>query len=637
MILAEAAEVRAVSFLRELKRRNVLRVGAAYVALSWLLIQVAETLFPVFAFSNAAMRAVVVALAIGLIPVLIASWAFELTPEGPRPDTGNAPSTFSVRIAKRLDRTIMVMLALGLAYFAFDKFVVDPARDQALQEAAREAGRNEGRLQSYGEKSIAVLVFENVSPDAEQVYFATGVAEEILNLLAEVPELRVISRNSSFGLSDSELSTLEIAERLDVSYVLTGSVRRADDDVRITTRLVDAETDTQIWSEAYDETLTDVFALQDRIARKVIDALKIRLLGQAPKSRETNSETWTLMLQARHLVRWGSGGSGRLDEAESLIKRALALDPDYVPALNLLSRVYFDSAGSRYTPQEAFRLAWETNDRVLSLDPDNASASAGRAFRYFFFENNLAGAVPLLETALRNAPHDDTVLFVASSFAGLIGHFDDSIALGTYAVARDPLCYECMIRLEKAYVSSGRLADAESLVRRRQSLISGGWFSLGYILLLQGDPRAALEACSQQTEPAFAWHECEAMALHDLGDEAGSRRAFSDLMKIEADQSAAPRNREQVPYRIARYYVHTGQSELAMAFLAERVDTRNPQSRLVFSSSFLWDPILSRLDDHPQWQELRQNAGLGAERLASIELKLPSVIRGEHRQGTARP
>ncbi|MDH3816652.1 MAG: adenylyl cyclase, partial [Acidobacteriota bacterium] len=234
-----------MSFFGELKRRNVVRVGAAYVAVSWLVIQVVETLFPVFGLSDAAIRIVVILLAIGFVPAVISAWAFELTPEGFRREAEvDHDSAVIRRMTRRLDRLFLVALALALGFFVFDKFVLDPARDAEELATARQEARQEGRsdaiVESFGDKSIAVLPFVNMSSDPEQEYFADGISEELLNLLARIPTLRVISRSSAFSFKGKDVNIPEVAEQLNVAHVLEGSVRKSGNKIRITAQLIEA-------------------------------------------------------------------------------------------------------------------------------------------------------------------------------------------------------------------------------------------------------------------------------------------------------------------------------------------------------------------------------------------------------------
>jgi hypothetical protein len=224
-----------LSLFHELKRRNVFRVGAAYVVVAWLVIQVVETIFPAFGFGDAAVRIVTIVFGIGLFPALIFAWAFELTPEGLKKESEvDRSSSITPYTGKKLDRMIMVALALALAYFAFDKFILSPQREAALKEEnvtavkqALQKGRTEGLVESYGDKSIAVLPFVNMSDDVNNEYFSDGISEELLNLLAKIPELRVISRSTSWTFKDKDIDVADIREKLNVSHILEGSVRKA--------------------------------------------------------------------------------------------------------------------------------------------------------------------------------------------------------------------------------------------------------------------------------------------------------------------------------------------------------------------------------------------------------------------------
>jgi adenylate cyclase len=286
-----------MSFFAELKRRNVIRVGAAYVVLAWLVIQVAETIFPLFGYGDAPARIVVVVLAIAFIPALTFAWAFELTPEGLKKESEvDRSQSVTPQTGKKLDRVIMVVLALGLAYFAFDKFVLHPQREAAKDEQfagqverAKQQGRTEALVESYGDQSIAVLAFDDMSQAGDQEYLSDGIAEELLNLLAKIPELRVISRSSAFSFKGKDLPLTEIAQQLNVAHILEGSVRKAGNRVRITAQLIEARSDTHLWSETYDRELNDIFAIQDEIAVVVVEQLKLTLLGAAPHVQEGRS------------------------------------------------------------------------------------------------------------------------------------------------------------------------------------------------------------------------------------------------------------------------------------------------------------------------------------------------------------
>ena len=241
-----------MSLFEELKRRNVFRIAIAYLAGGWLLIQIVETIFPAFGLGDFAVRMIVIVFAIGLIPTLIITWAFELTPEGLKKESDvDRSQSFTPQTRKKLDRIIMLVLALALGYFAFDKFVLGPARDVAIAQTAAKAGAEQALQKARdaipSDHSIAVLPFVNMSDDASNEYFSEGLSEELLNLLARIPELRVAARTSSFSFKDKNLEIPEIASRLKVAHVLEGSVRKHGNQIRITAQLIQANNGYHLW------------------------------------------------------------------------------------------------------------------------------------------------------------------------------------------------------------------------------------------------------------------------------------------------------------------------------------------------------------------------------------------------------
>jgi len=328
-----------MSILAELKRRNVIRVLIAYLAAAWFLIQIADTVVPAYGLPESVVGILITLLAIGLIPAVIASWAFELTPDGLKRDADAADDSSTG--GKVLDRIIMVVLALAVGFFAFDKFILDPARDTELEERVRA----DTRVESYGDRTIAVLPFVNMSADPEQVYFSDGVAEEILNLLAKLKELRVISRSSAF-VHRGEVNIPEVAKALNVSFVLEGSVRKAGDQVRVTAQLIDARTDTHIWSDTWDGNADDIFAVQDKVAEDVAAQLEVQLINQRRPTQETDAETYAMYLQAKHLFYGEAADVADQAKPERLLRIVLDRDPNFVPAMTLLTIVLYYKGSS---------------------------------------------------------------------------------------------------------------------------------------------------------------------------------------------------------------------------------------------------------------------------------------------------
>ena len=289
-----------MTLFNELKRRNVFRVGAAYVVAAWLLIQVAETIFPLFGFDETPARIVVIVLVIGLVPSMIFAWVFELTPEGRKKEKNIDRSRFDTpQSNQKLNRMIMVVLSLALGYFAFDKFVLDPAEDVQIAESAHQEGRSAALTESFGDKSIAVIPFVNISDDPGNEFFCDGLTEEILTLLAKIPELKVIGRTSSYAFKGINEDLREIGRKLGVKTLLEGSVRKSGQRVRITAQLINASDGSHIWSESYDRTLIDIFEIQDDVASAIIDAMQLHVSAAPTRGQPTvSAEAYTLFLQA---------------------------------------------------------------------------------------------------------------------------------------------------------------------------------------------------------------------------------------------------------------------------------------------------------------------------------------------------
>ena len=371
-----------MSLYNELKRRNVFRVAIAYLALAWLLTEVSGTLFPVFGIPDWGIRFLVIVFALGFVPAVIISWAYEITSEGLKREKDVVRDDSITHVtAKRLDGITIGLIVAALVFLMADRFWMSPRHPEQSVTPAEVAADNmqasepETIESHYPPNSIAVLPFVNMSSDVEQEYFSDGISEELLNLLAKIPELRVISRSSSFYFKGKDVKLADVARELNVAHILEGSVRKAGNQVRITAQLIEASSDTHLWSETYDRELDNIFAIQDEIAAAVVAQLEVTLLGETPKVRETDPEAFALYLQGRHLNRLNHVET--LQQAQTLLQQALVLDPGYAAAWIELSIVYGYQVNSGLRPHdEGFRLAREAVNKALAIDPEYARAHA---------------------------------------------------------------------------------------------------------------------------------------------------------------------------------------------------------------------------------------------------------------------
>ena len=585
-----------MSFLEELKRRNVVRVAAAYLALAWLVVQIVETLFPMYGVSDALARTVVTLVGLGLIPVVILAWVFELTPEGIRRDADvDHESDASQRAGRTLDRAFIVLLALGITYFAVDKFVLDPARDEAQLEAARQEGRTAAAIEAFGDKSIAVLPFVNMSSDPEQEYFADGISEELLNLLARIPELRVISRSSAFSFKGKDVDIPTVARRLNVAHVLEGSVRKAGNTIRITVQLIDASTDRHLWSETYDRTLDDIFAIQDEVAAHVVAELRLSLLDGPPTANAIDPAAYTLFLQARNIVNLED--RERFDLAESLLREVLEIEPDYVDAIIFLGYVR-NPSGEEWLA---------TFDRVLAIEPENPVALS---FKATSSQIDLPESADLIKRALLRPSPNPIVWFNAARVAAEIGRIDAAIEISEYVVARDPLMVWAHLNLADYLTHAGRIDEAiqryELAIDLNETAGAVQW-KYGLALLMAERPEEALAAFEREPQPVYTDHGL-ALAFHDLGRFDESAAALEELTKTE----------DAVwPFGLARAHAWLGNADQAFHYL-ERTLAEAPG----YLGGIATHPLFSPVHDDPRWQPFVQKAGQSAEQLGEIEFRL---------------
>jgi len=597
-----------LSLFGELKRRNVLRIGAAYVVAAWLLIQIAETIFPLFGYDDTPARIVVIMLAIGFVPAMIFAWAFEMTPEGLKKESEvDRTQSITPYTGKKLDRMIMVVLALALGYFAFDKFVLDPARDQSKVETARAEGRTEALAESDGDKSIAVLSFADMSISKDQEYMSDGIAEELLNLLAKIPELRVISRTSAFSYKGKSISLSQIARELNVAYILEGSVRKSGDQIRITTQLIQTSSDTHLWSETYDRALENIFAIQDEIATVVVEELKIKLLDAPPVVEKTDPEAFALVLEASHLYRQQTAEA--MSQAVTLYKEALTINPDYPRAWTGLANVYQRQVTiGGLSIEESKELALNAIDKALMINPEFAPAHKLLGWSAMAYDNNLAAAARHYQRALELDPSDTS--YIAHFLAGL-GRTDEAITIQQETVSRDPVNAGSHYSLAVYSIFNGDLDGALDADQTALKLRPGRVFvnsDIGMIFLLKNEPEEALAAFEMEPDE-LARIKGMALALHDLGRKAEFESNLNELRE---------RWGEKWPSEIAMVYAWIGDKNTAFQWLDKEIEVNGTYGWTQIPN----DPHFRNLHDDPRWQALLSRVGVSARQLASIEFKI---------------
>ena len=580
------------SLFKELKRRNVFRVAIAYIVLSWLILQVGDTLAPALHLPETVNSVLVFFLILGFPLAVFFAWAYEITPDGLRKEKDvDRTESIAPTTGRKLDRTIIVLLIVALGYFIWASRHPDVAIEQGRSEAVVPTAQVS--------PSIAVLPFVNMSSDPEQEFFVDGLSEELLNLLAKIPELDVTSRSSAFFYKGKDIQINDVGRELGVANVLEGSVRRSGNRIRITAQLIEVDSDTHLWSESWDRTLDDVFAIQDEIAMAVVEQLKIRLLGVTPHVVTTSPEAYALYLQGRQ------NSTRRTNEdfesAETLLREALALDPGYAPAWAMLGRtIAYSSTISSRDPADAAPLAREALNKALELDPNEAVALAMLGNLETTYEYDYEEAARYIERGLAANPGNPELLSEAANLAFVIGDYDKAVAMYREAAKKDPLNTALLNFLGYAEYFAGNFDEALAAFDRSITLSPGAAgpnYYMATVHLAQGDPDRALAALLPENLLGFRFTG-EALIYHALGDAEKSDAAVAALNELPLAWA----------YQRAIVYSYRGETDKAFEWLNTAIEIRDRGLNLV-----LGDPFLDNLRDDPRFIEVLERLNRAPE------------------------
>lgn len=476
-----------MSLVVELRRRNVFRVAAAYLVVGWLLTEVLTTILPTLGAPDWASRAVILTFAFGFIPAVVLSWFYEITPEGIKRDHEVDHDRHEIQRVNKLDKaTIGTAIALIIVIGLFSaRYTADESTDVNV---------------AISDTSVAVLPFVNMSDDRRNEYFSDGLTETLLHMLAQVPDLKVAARTSSFAFKGKSLSIQEIARALEVAHVLEGSVQRAGDRVRVTAQLIRASDGFHVWSQVYDRTLDDIFEIQDEIAGEVGYALSRSLLGTEDETlfagiATTDADAYDLYLQARkERATYSYGG---LQAAEDLLKGALLIDPDFTDAKTELATSYIHQweTGLMDEPTALAEIIAIT-DQVLADEPNNPVARATATYAKALSlaaqgdQAALADLTNELEAIVDSAPEELEPRILLVRAYTYSQQLEKCLPLLNAALSLDPFNPSLHYELGRSYMTLERWDEARASLEKSIELEPGqpnAYTNLGTISLQNGD------------------------------------------------------------------------------------------------------------------------------------------------------
>jgi TolB-like protein/Flp pilus assembly protein TadD len=536
-----------------------------------------------------------------------------MTPEGIKKEKDVDRSTSITNVtSQKLNSLIIGLLVLALGYFAFDKFVLDPGRDAADIEAAVQTAQEEVPLEAetaVNNKSIAVLPFVNMSSDEEQEYFSDGLSEELLNLLAKIPELQVAARTSSFSFKGQNIEIPEIAERLGVANVLEGSVRKSGNQIRITAQLIQADNGFHLWSETFDRNLDNIFQIQDEIAQAVVDSLKVTLLGGAPKSRQTDPEAYQLYLEGQYFASQRTTAS--MAKGIDLFNHAVQIDPGYTPAWAELAYTYQWYAGTGGMPiNEGNALADQAIEMALSTDPNYGYAYFVRGVSLIINKFQFKEGEEDYRRARELDPGNAVISSSASFVALVFGRNSEALSLAIDSQKLDPVMPELHDNIAQAHWHLGDLEQAENNYRKVLSLSPdyiGAHHRLARVLMQKGELIASLEHANKEISAIYRLTS-EAMVQFTMGNREDSDESLAELIRIGSEQAA---------YQIAQVYGIRNEPDKVFEWLEQAYLIRDSGlASLLGDPSFKsvlndprWPDFLDRLDLLEAWHEMSPEWG----------------------------
>jgi len=579
-----------LSLFQELKRRNVFKVGIAYVVVSWLAAQVLQLVIESFGAPDWVMKTVLVLMGMGLLFALFFAWAFELTPEGlKRESEVDRTQSITPQTGRKLNYTIYFVMLLAIAYFAYDNFMLrrTPAVVPELAATQTVAEEADTEVQSEPDKSVAVLPFVDMSPEKDQEYFTDGLTENLLNALAQLGDLKVAGRTSSFAFKNKNEDLRSIGEQLGVAHLLEGSVQKSGERIRITAQLISVGDGYHLWSETYDRTLEDIFAVQDEIAGEVARSMQVTLLGEGdvsdPSAPSQNAgAAYNDYLKGLYESHQDSMESN--ERAVSYYRRALEQDPNLALAWAglAMSLDYITGFGDGdFTA--GFEEARASALRALEINPDLPEGHLALAGIQQSLDWDWQAAEASLNRALALRPGDTEIRRQLALLKNMRGKSEEAFSEYQLVAEQDPLDLRAQLALAGAYSRRGQYDEAieilDDIIEKDPSRPRLHW-QRGAAYLKQGHYQMALDEISKESFEFFKLTG-QAIAYHHLQQRDEAVAALQTLISTMGESSS---------YQIAEVYAQWGDADNAMSWIERGYIIRDPGLQFI-NMDTLFDPI----------------------------------------------
>jgi TolB-like protein len=581
------------SLFVELKRRHVYRVAIAYAVVAWLLIQIATQVFPFFEIPNWVVRLVVLVTVLGFPIALIIAWAFEMTPEGLKRADDVQPNEYIPRWSTRR----FVALIISISILATGVPLVQLIRSKSISRPAITA------TSTPSQKSIAVLPLLNESGDPGDEYFSDGLSEELIAALGQIRGLKVIGRSSSFRFKDKSDDAKAIGEKLGVSTLLEGTVRKQGDRVRIVAELIDAQDGSELWSRTFDRELKDIFVVQAEIAEAVATSLELTLLGTDERSAK-NASTKSVEAHNAYLQGHFYFARGNLQDYRKSVDffdQATQIDPDYALAYAERSEAWaWIGDLSSEKQKEAWAAAESDGEKAVSIDPHLAEAHAALGWVRFFIEWKFAEGLAELRRAQQLSPWNPTANDLMARVVVYLGQFPEAEKLARQSIELDPLSYQARTSLARILFNEGKVAEAEAEAHKAAELqptAAGNHRWQVFVAIQRGDGETAFREAKLEPNDGYRRFEL-ALAHYTRGDRGASDAALTKL--IEKD-------RNFLAYQIAEVYAWRGENDKAFEWLQVSLDNHDTGTL-----SLLINPLMRGLRHDPRYSGMLAKIGLPA-------------------------